>query len=431
MEWKAGIAKAVITPEKPVWLAGYGGKRVPDGVLHDLWVKVLALEDAEGRRAALITSDLMGLSKVMYESISDDLKKKLSLDRSQVMVTFTHNHCGPVVREDLVDYYPLDDAQNALVAEYSDLVEKKIVDLVGEAFSKAGPATLAFSAGATDFAVNRRDNVEADVEATRAAGKPLKGVVDHRVPVLTVRTPAGELSAVLFGYACHPTTLSFTKWCGDYPGFAQIELEKKHPETMAMFFTGCGADQNPLPRRTPELCEKYGRALAAAVEDALDGPFQPLPSGLRTAFAYVDLDYEKVPTRETLTAAAEGDNVIRARWARRKLAKIDTGQPLDKAYPYPVQAWRLGGELLWISLGAEAVVDFSHRFQKDYGPNTWVFGYAHVLVAYIPSRRVWEEGGYEGGARLYEYGIDGERWAGDVEQRVAKTVAALVRDVTK
>ncbi|MFM7318675.1 MAG: hypothetical protein ACKO5E_17160, partial [bacterium] len=42
--WKAGVAKAVITPEKPVWLAGYGSKRVPDGKLHDLWMKALALE---------------------------------------------------------------------------------------------------------------------------------------------------------------------------------------------------------------------------------------------------------------------------------------------------------------------------------------------------------------------------------------------------
>ena len=48
--WKAGIAKAVITPEKPVWLAGYGTKRPPDGKLHDLWMKALALEDDAGRR---------------------------------------------------------------------------------------------------------------------------------------------------------------------------------------------------------------------------------------------------------------------------------------------------------------------------------------------------------------------------------------------
>ena len=51
--WKAGIAKAVLTPEKGVWLAGYGTKRPPDGKLHDLWMKALALEAPNGRRVVL------------------------------------------------------------------------------------------------------------------------------------------------------------------------------------------------------------------------------------------------------------------------------------------------------------------------------------------------------------------------------------------
>src|SRR6476660_6922889 len=60
LTWKAGAARAVITPDKPVWLAGYGTKRVPDGKLHELWMKGLALEDDAGQRAVLITSDFQG-----------------------------------------------------------------------------------------------------------------------------------------------------------------------------------------------------------------------------------------------------------------------------------------------------------------------------------------------------------------------------------
>ena len=71
--WKAGVAKAVITPEKAVWLAGYGSKRPPDGKLHDLWMKALALEDAEGRRAVLITSDFQGVPKGMSDRVFEQL----------------------------------------------------------------------------------------------------------------------------------------------------------------------------------------------------------------------------------------------------------------------------------------------------------------------------------------------------------------------
>jgi hypothetical protein len=42
---------------------------------------------------------------------------------------------------------------------------------------------------------------------------------------------------------------------------------------------------------------------------------------------------------------------------------------------------------------------------------------------------VWEEGGYEGGSNLYEYGRPALRWSGDVEDRIAATVERLVREV--
>ena len=68
-QWQAGIAKAVITPQTPVWLAGYGTARPPDGKIHDLWVKVLALKDPAGKRVVMATTDHMGMSKTIYESL--------------------------------------------------------------------------------------------------------------------------------------------------------------------------------------------------------------------------------------------------------------------------------------------------------------------------------------------------------------------------
>src|SRR5438067_12789918 len=93
--WKAGVAKAAITPEKGVWLAGYGTKRPPDGKLHDLWMKALALEAPSGQRVVLVTSDFQGVPKEMSDRVFSSLQKKWKLERHQVMLTFSHNHCGP------------------------------------------------------------------------------------------------------------------------------------------------------------------------------------------------------------------------------------------------------------------------------------------------------------------------------------------------
>lgn len=427
--WKAGVAKAVITPEKAVWLAGYGSKRAPDGKLHDLWMKALALEDAEGRRAVLITSDFQGVPKGMSDPAFEQIRQRFGLERHQVLLTFSHNHCGPRLGDDLVDYYPIEADQVELVQDYTALMVTRLVALVGEAVSKLAPAQLQMGEGRTTFAVNRRNNREADVASLLAQGTPLVGPVDHAVPVMTVTRPDGRVEAILFGYACHPTTLSFTTWCGDYPGFAQLEIEQSHPGATAMFVNTCGGDQNPLPRRSVELCQRYGHMLAVAVEDALKQPLKPIAARLRTAFEYVELPYLKVVTREELNAARQESNAIRARWAARLLQKLDAGEKFAAAYPYPVHAWRLGEEMLVIGMGAETVVDYALRFKGEFGPGTWVCGYADDMIAYIPSRRVWDEGGYEGGSNLYEYGRPAFRWGGDIEERIAASVQRLVKQV--
>jgi neutral ceramidase len=427
--WKAGIAKAIITPDKPVWLAGYGTKRPPDGKLHELWMKALALEDDAGRRAVLVTSDFQGVPRSMSDRVFAQLREKFGLERRQILLTFSHNHCGPRLGDDLVDYYPVEAEQAKLVAEYTDQMIERMVAMVGQALGKLEPARLAIGQGRATFAVNRRNNPEADVPAIIAAGKPLAGPVDHAVPVMTVTRADGRLAAILFGYACHPTTLSFFTWCGDYPGFAQLELEQAHPGATAMFVNTCGGDQNPLPRRSVELCQKYGHMLATAVEDALRQPLEPVSPSLRTTFEYVDLPYLEVASREVLLSARQGGNEIRARWAGRMLEKLERGEKFPASYPYPVHAWRLGSQMLVIGTGAETVVDYALRFKKEFGAGTWVCGYSDDMIAYIPSRRVWEEGGYEGGSNLYEYGRPALRWAGDIEDRIAATVHKLVKQV--
>ncbi len=427
--WKAGIARTIITPETDVWLAGYGTKRSSDGKLHELWMKALALEDARGQRAVLVTSDFQGVPRSMSDRVFTKLKDQLGLDRCQVMFTFSHNHCGPRLGDDLIDYYPVDEAQEQLVREYTDLMVERTVAVIAESLANLAPAELATGAGKATFAVNRRNNKEDDVPRLIAEGK-LVGPVDHRVPVMKVTRPDGAVAAIVFGYACHPTTLSFNTWNGDYPGFAQLEIEAKYPGAAAMFVNTCGGDQNPLPRRSVELCQKYGHELAVGVLAALDAQLSPLEPQLATAFSLVDLAYLEVTSREQLVAAAADEsNAIQARWARRLLKELDAGAKFASEYPYPVHVWRLGRDTHWIGLGAESVVDYSLRFQREYGANTWVLGYTDDMLAYIPSRRVWQEGGYEGGARLYEYGRPALRWAGDVEERISSTVQRLMKEV--
>ena len=429
--WRAGVAKAVITPETSVWLAGYGSKRAPDGKLHDIWMKSLALEAPDGKRAIIVTSDFQGVPKEMSDAVFLILKKKHNLERHQVMITFSHNHCGPRLGLDLVDYYPIEAEQVKLVDEYTDLMVRRMADMIGESIANLAPASLKMGEGHATFAVNRRNNKEAEVPSIIAKGEPLKGPVDHTVPVMTVTDKDNKPMAILFGYACHPTTLNFTKWCGDYPGFAQILIEKNHPGALAMFVNTCGGDQNPLPRRQVELCEKYGKMLADGVEEALKKPLKTIQPALKTSFELIELPYEKIITRPELEVATRDANAVRKRWAERMIKKLDAGEKFATSYPYPLHAWKLGNEMLMIGMGAETVVDYALRFKAEFGKGTLVCGYVDDMIAYIPSRRVWAEGGYEGGPNLYEYGRPALRWAADNEELIAGKIKKLVDSVNK
>ena len=425
--WKAGTARARITPAEPLWMAGFASRTKPaEGKEMDLWIKVLALEDAGGHRAVIVTADLLGFPQSIYQHTCAALKEKFALEPDRIILSVSHTHCSPVLRSALYDVYPLDAAQIGLIEKYSDDLEAKLVENVGKAISDLAPARLAAADGVAGFAVNRRNNLEPDVPRLIEQGT-LKGPVDHSVPVLAVYLPDGRLKAVLFGYACHNTVMDFNKWCGDYAGFAQLAIEKSHPDANAMFFIGCGADQNALPRHQLALAERYGNMLAAAVEEALLAPPQTLAAGLKTAMEMVPLNLGPPPTEAELEKLTDDKSPMTSRWATRLLADLRAGKPFIRTYPLPLQAWQFGGRQLLVTLGGEPVVDWSLKFKQEFGPRTWVAGYCNDVMTYIPSLRVLKEDvpplaqarwGYEGAHAMTVYGLPASRWADDVEDLV-------------
>jgi neutral ceramidase len=424
--WKAGAAKVKITPEKLMWMSGYGSRTTPaEGTLIDLWAKALVLEDPAGRRAVLVTLDLVGIHRDLSLVVRDALTEKHGLQQSQVAIACSHTHCGPVVGHNLMAMFLLDDNQRKLVEEYSVDLERKLVDLVGEAIDKLAPCQISWGNGQATFAVNRRNNKEPDVPKLRDEGR-LVGPVDHDVPVLAFRDGKRRLTAVVFGYACHATVMSFMQWSGDYPGFAQLNVEEAHPEAVALFWAGCGGDQNPLPRREVTHAKEYGRQLADAVGRTLAGVMTPLAGELATAYAEVELPFDRLPSGEELQLQSTSANRFEAQRATLLLAQVKAGHPLSPTYPYPVQLWRLGPDLLFVTLGGEVVVDYALRLKAELGrERTWIAAYTNDVMAYIPSRRVLAEGGYEGGGAMVYYGLP-TIWAPEIEALIVEQVHSHV-----
>lgn len=421
--WKAGVARVIITPQQPMWMAGYASRTAPsDGKLHDLWAKALALEDAQGNKSVLITSDLLGIPKGISDGIRNQLKVKYQLAKSQIIINTSHTHSGPVLQDALFDIYPLDSLQLEKIKHYSDWLEDQIIDLVGEALLSMIPVQLYANSGVTRFQVNRRNNSESNL----LKQTELKGPNDYAVPVMKVVNEHGDLMAVTFGYACHATVLDTTKWSGDYPGFAQLELEKSHPGITALFFQGAGADQNPLPRRTVALAKQYGKELAAAVDRVLDEPMHKLSPKLQTAYSEIELSLE-TPSYAELIQMESKYSSYQKRWASKMIDKIDRGESLRTSYPFPIQIWKLGNQLLF-SMGGETLTEYAIGLKRIFGHDIILLSYSNDVMAYIPSAEVIEEGGYEGESSQMVYGMPG-KWKKNIEPQIYNEFFLLAEQV--
>ncbi len=421
-QWRAGVSKVKITPGESMWLAGYGARTKPsEGTMHDLWAKALWLEDVNGNQALLITTDLLGFTQQLSRQVKSRLEAQFGLSEAQIILSSSHTHSGPVLSNALTSIYPLNSEDQKKIDSYTEELARKILDLALDARKRLQPAALYAGNGVVRFQVNRRNNPAALVEELTE----LKGPNNFDVPVLKVVNKKGKMEALLFGYACHPTVLSGYEWSGDYPGFAQLELEKRFKGTTAMFFQGAGADQNPLPRRSVHLARQYGQELAAAVERVLNEDMRKLKSSFTSAYSEIDLTLADPPSAGELRKMIEEKKSYEKRWAEQLLARVEAGESVESSYPYPVQLWQLGDQTL-TALGGELLVWYAIQLKMILGKNSFVMGYANDVMAYIPSEEVLKEGGYEGQTSQMVYGLPAV-WKPGIEETIVLGVADLAR----
>jgi hypothetical protein len=421
---KAGIARAIITPEKPVWMAGYASRSKPsEGKIHELYAKALTIEDPRGGRVVLVTTDLLGLPGALSTEVAEHARKSYGLKREQIFFNSSHTHTGPVLAGSLAGAYNLDAAQSKAVEEYTSQLKTILIKVIGESIKDLSPAKLTYGVGTAAFAMNRRQLKNGVI----VIGVNPEGVADREVPVLAVRSTDDRLRGVLFGYACHNTTLTgeFYQLSGDYAGFAQEAIEKDHPGAMAMFVIGCGADINPAPRSQLEIAREHGEVLARAVNVTLKGALAPIDGQVKSIIGGVTLPFEAVPTKQEFQSRLQDKNIYRARHAERMIARYERDGKLASEYPYTVQVIRIG-DLTLVGLAGEVVTDYSLRLKRELGGKVWVAGYTNDLCSYIPSARMAPEKGYEVVESMYFYDLPGP-YKPEVEDRIVGKVHELGR----
>lgn len=426
--WQAGAARVSITPDTPVWMAGYAARTGPsDGVLTEIYVRAVAFKDANDHRLVMLAMDLIEIPDSLRKSILEVARKNHGLDPHELLLNVSHTHGGPMLSAKNVADWGIDAIWGRRAEDYVKDVVRKVDSALGESLSKMQTVTVSYSHARCGFAMNRRLKTS---DGFRLGPNP-DGVVDHDVPVLRIESQDGKLLGVVFGYACHNTALGpVPQLHGDYAGFAQEKLEQDHPETIALFLAGCGGDQDPSPRRHVDDARQNGLALASAVEGALAAAPVRLDAALSTTLETVPLAFASLPPRAELETRAKSGNGFVARHAQMILQNWPNAGDAPPDYRYPVQVATFGKTLSLIALGGEPMAEYAVRLKRELandGRRVWVAGYSNLVNAYIPNRRVLAEGGYEGTEAIIYQSLPAP-FRPELEDRIIESVHRQVQN---
>jgi hypothetical protein len=416
-----GVAQVDITPETPVRMYGYAARKTEsEGVAGRLRAKALAIgADGGDGPAVLLTVDCGSVPTDLRDRVLRRIQETTPLRVERFVLCNSHNHSGP----NLKGMASIEGAEHERLAQYARQLEDRLVQVVGQALAARRPGQLAFAQGSVGFAANRR--VLKDGQWSGFGAVP-EAPVDHSLPMLKVTSQDGELVALVANYACHCTTLrgNYKQIHGDWAACAQEYIEAEWPGAVSLITIGCGADADPCPHGTVDLCQQHGRALADECRRLLTGPWKPVAGQLTARQTTLEIPYDKAPDREQIEQAAE-----QTRSLSSLVRRLDDGKTLPASKPYRIVSWTFGEDLAMIFLSDEVTVDYALRLKSELNAERlWITAYAHEVSTYIVSERLIAEGGYEPRnslSALVTYGQP-ERLDPPLEDRIVQAVKELL-----
>jgi hypothetical protein len=400
---------------------GYASRtKESEGVAGPLKAAALAIGADEGDGpAVLLTVDCGAVPQEICQEVLRRVQAKAAVRPERFMVCNSHNHSGP----NLKGMDSMSGVERQHLTQYAAQLTERLEQVVLEALASRAPSLLAWSQGGVGFAANRRVLKEGK---WAGFGAVADAPVDHSLPLLRVADLQGRLKALVINYACHNTTLrgDFQRIHGDWAACAQQYIEAEHPGAIALVTIGCGADADPRPHGSVELCQRHGRAVADEVKRLLAGPFRTVHPQLTARMATLVIPCDQPPPIEELKEMAK-----KSRRARRILEEMERGEKLPASRNYPLAVWTFGEDLAMVFLSNEVVVDYALRLKRELdGARLWINAYSNDVSAYIVSKRLLNEGGYEVDNSLsaaVTYGRP-ERLQPPMEDRIVNQVRALL-----
>ena len=338
-----GSARADITPEKPVALAGQMHLRVSKKVDTPLIATVLALESRDGEKvldqAIIISCDLVAIRAGIQERFREHVKPRLpGFDLQKLFLNATHTHTAPVTMD---GSYEIPKEGVLQPAEYVEFLFARLADAAAKAWETRQPGGVSWGLGHAAVGSCRRAVYENGTARMYGATdtpdlRSIEGNQDPSVDVLCFWNAEKQLSAIVINLACTAQEVEgLSSVNADFWHDVRQVLHKKHGEALIVLpWCAPAGDQSPhllYNKRAEERMrslrgltrtQEIARRITNAVEDVL-GVIQ---KDVRTAVPFAHrVSRVKLPMRKATEA-----ELARAQKELDELSKAPTATPVSK-----------------------------------------------------------------------------------------------------
>lgn len=425
---QVGAARSVITPPLGVSLAGsYRDRRATD-VHDDLFARALVVDDGAAQ-IAIVSCDLIGLRASTVSAARRLVEQRCGFAAGHILIAATHNHSGPLTREPTAGpmYGETDEP-------YLTHLERQIASAVETAFQRRAPAQLHLALGECQgIAFNRRFRIrEGPVRTNPGKLNPdilePAGPVDERVWTLTALPAERESGAasggptsvpphtpplgMLVNFGLHPAIVAGTVIGADFPHYLESAVQRHLQSDAPVVFANapCG-DVNHVDVSHAQRAGGFPEA--ARVGTILAG--EVVQSACRLAPDLLLTDGPVRAARQLIPLPLRRPTPDQVEWARTAVAgsmSMTPGAGLEVVEAHrilaladhwtsdtrttEVQVLAIGPDLAVVGLPGEifAELGLDLRRRSPFA-HTIVLGLANEAIGYVPTRRAYDEGGYE------------------------------------
>jgi len=248
---KCNVGIADITPEEPVYLAGFAAREGLSTIVHRPLKTHCIVIQKDTTRVCIITNDMMEISIDLAKELRKEIAGETGIPYNHIFIHCIHTHSAPRTGGSSTE------PGGSNFAYKKKFVETVIANAIKTAGDKKAfqPFTLEVGQSECDINCNRGE---------------IDGPINHEVYVVRLLNKKGKLIVSLLNFACHPVSLNYKSLVisPDFPGIAREELEKEWNCNL-FYFTGASGNVDPcgILRNDTAYTQERGKQLADAVRN--------------------------------------------------------------------------------------------------------------------------------------------------------------------